>query len=561
MTSSNNEREQLILTLADGLLTSINKGGDIDEAKVDAEFLFRFEVTWCTWVSLLRTMMRELLKQSGDAPLSVEDGARLLIHLDSNVGLRVGMQLGNGSTKLTIENSRGAYHILDEALQEKNNAFVKHSLVPIENQTEHENEIEQLWHQLWLEANQTSKIQYELERLIRSYCLVPADGELGEYPVNQVKKQYGNVRNWVLWGLYTPPFFYERTMLIENKMKDRVGRIVRPCKWPNNQPFSKERLPLATRIRTWAIYYLTQRGGGKLKELAAVELWNDRFPERKVDPAYYEDNRTKLFALGTGKGLVPSLGASFKNVNKHWALLIGINQYNDVMFGPLNFCVRDVEEISNHLVSGGFDQDCMNLITDSSDDPPKRLSILQTLKSIADSTSPDDLLFFYFSGHGIEENGESYLVPKDVNHFVIQDSAVPISRVKEIMIEAPARAKVIVLDACHSGIRISGKGDKRMSDAFIHRVFEQAEGIAILSSCKQGEVSYELPTQNHSVFTHFLLKALEGESDRDGKGFVTVQDVNLYVLDNVTQWTAQNMCNQTPTFQAATIGDIPLVRY
>ena len=560
MTSSTNEREQHILNLAEGLLR-LHEEGKLDEARIDAEFLFRFEVMWCKWVSRIRAMMRDLIGQSGDAPLSDEDGARWLVHLDGNIGLRVEMQLGRGKTQYIIDNSHGSYHILDESLRERQRAFFEKTIATTENQPERQDEFGQIWQLMWIEANQTSKIQSEIDGLIHAYNLVPAEGELGDYPLNQVKQLYGNVINWVLWGLFAPSFLYEKTMLIENEVQDTAGKRMLLWEWSENQQFSKERLPLTTRIRTWAIYYLTQRGGGVREQLSAVELWNVKYPALRVDATYYELNRIKLFAWGTGKGLAPSIAASFTSVRKRWALLIGINNYDDTVFGSLHVCVKDVEAVSRHLVSGGFDQEHTCLITDSSNIPPVRLNILTTLKSIADATAPDDLLFFYFSGHGIEENGESYLVPQDVNQVIMRDSAVSISRVKEIMIEAPARAKVIVLDACHSGAKISGKGDKRMSDAFVRRVFEEAEGITILSSCKQGELSYELPTRDHSVFTHFFLKALEGESDRDGKGFVTVQDANLYIVDRVKQWAAQNKHVQTPTFQAATVGDIPLVRY
>lgn len=47
---------------------------------------------------------------------------------------------------------------------------------------------------------------------------------------------------------------------------------------------------------------------------------------------------------------------------------------------------------------------------------------------------------------------------------------------------------------------------------------QEAEGIAVLSSCKYCEESWVLPTEEHSVFTHFLLRALEGKSDRDWIG-------------------------------------------
>ena len=88
---------------------------------------------------------------------------------------------------------------------------------------------------------------------------------------------------------------------------------------------------------------------------------------------------------------------------------------------------------------------------------------------------------FYYSGHGDEDGGEGYLVARNGRRLVLRDTAVPISRVKEIMEQASARAKVIILDACHSVADIGGKGPKPMSAEFIRRVFQQAEGLAILT--------------------------------------------------------------------------------
>jgi len=136
---------------------------------------------------------------------------------------------------------------------------------------------------------------------------------------------------------------------------------------------------------------------------------------------------------------------------------------------------------------------------------------------------------------------------------------VPLARVREIVEEAPARAKVIVLDACHSGADIGGKGPRPMSAEFIRRVFEEAEGLAVLASCKQGQLSYEWREHERSVFTQFLLEALTGEADRDEKGFVTVQDASRHVTDGVKLWASQRNLSQTPTLQYTVAGDIILV--
>lgn len=245
-----------------------------------------------------------------------------------------------------------------------------------------------------------------------------------------------------------------------------------------------------------------------------------------------------------------------------WAVLVGVNEYEDrATYGRLHVCVKDVHAIREQLVAGGFDPARIRLLTDETAELPTRDNILIALKAVADATEPDDLLLFYYSGHGDEDGGESYLVARNGRRLVLRDTAVRLSRIREMMEDAPARAKIIVLDACHSGADIGGKGPLPMSEGFIHRVFEQAEGMAILASCKQGQLSYEWRENECSVFTHFLLEALAGAADRDEKGFVTVQDASRHVTDGVKLWASQRNMSQIPTLQYTVAGDIILVRY
>lgn len=118
-----------------------------------------------------------------------------------------------------------------------------------------------------------------------------------------------------------------------------------------------------------------------------------------------------------------------------------------------------------------------------------------------------------------------------------------------------------MLDACHSGADIGGKGPKPIPAEFIRHVFEEAEGLAILASCKQGQLSYEWHNNERSVFTHYLLEALTGEADRDEKSFITVQDASRHVTNGVKLWASQHNVTQTPTLQYTVAGDIILARH
>lgn len=251
------------------------------------------------------------------------------------------------------------------------------------------------------------------------------------------------------------------------------------------------------------------------------------------------------------------------NINgDHWAVLVGINTYQDNRYGQLQVCVRDAEAIHRRLYEGGFPQEHIKVITDDWESPT-RANIIANLISMAEAAKPEDLILFYFSGHGdLGAGNEPYLIARDTRRATLRNSGVPFLRVKEIMQNACAREKVIVLDSCHSGANIGGKGKRPMSAAYYNAFFPgPAEGLAILGSCKQGQNSYEWRQRSSSVFTYFLEEALSGNADGARHGYVTVTDVNRYVHDNVKLWAFQRKIAQEPTLQCEVAGDIVLSFY
>lgn len=239
-----------------------------------------------------------------------------------------------------------------------------------------------------------------------------------------------------------------------------------------------------------------------------------------------------------------------------WAVMAGVNAYRDQDISNLTCCVADVQTVHRLLTDSTSRGYRARLLLDTTPDTlPTRSNILAELANVGRAASEEDLLLFYFSGHGAVEAGEAYLVPCDARLTNLADTAISVRRVKEIMSHSAAQARVILLDACHSGARI-GKAEARMSPEFMERVFAQAEGLAILASCQQGQVSYEWEQAGRSVFTHYLLEGLTCAADFDNKGFVTIQDINRYVADRVKAWAVEHGRSQTPTLGGGWSGDI-----
>jgi uncharacterized caspase-like protein len=242
---------------------------------------------------------------------------------------------------------------------------------------------------------------------------------------------------------------------------------------------------------------------------------------------------------------------------KAWAVLVGINQYEDEYIADLKAAVGDVTALYGVLAQ---EYQAVRLLTDETPARlPTRANILAELSTVAQAAEAGDLLLFHFSGHGIAEEGESYLLPRDAKLSALRYTAVAMADVHALFAKSAARAKVLLLDACHSGASV-GRATSIMTPEFIRRVFEEAEGMALLASCKQGQQSWEWREKGHGVFTYFLLEALRGQADWDGKGFITMTDASRYVTDKVKGWSVDNNAPQTPTLQSTVVGDIVLIR-
>ncbi|MCB9078094.1 MAG: hypothetical protein H6631_10915 [Anaerolineaceae bacterium] len=64
---------------------------------------------------------------------------------------------------------------------------------------------------------------------------------------------------------------------------------------------------------------------------------------------------------------------------------------------------------------------------------------------------------------------------------------------------------------------------------------------------------------NHSLFTHYLLEALQGQAKTLGDGFVRVFDLFRHVADHVPARAEQINASQHPLFKATAVeNDFPI---
>jgi hypothetical protein len=250
---------------------------------------------------------------------------------------------------------------------------------------------------------------------------------------------------------------------------------------------------------------------------------------------------------------------------KRRALLIGINHYYlDESIGNLRYCVNDVVELDKILTDesrGNFRSS--QLLHSEMDDVkslPTRSNIMSLTSRLANNSESKDTILFYFAGHGFEQDNVNYLLPADSCRNILADTAISLKWIKETVNKSLARKKFIIIDACHSGSELGRSNSIAMSKSFHDEMFSEAEGCAILSSCKIGQLSYEYPEKSHGVFSYYLLEGLKGSADNDGDGIITVPDVNKYVWEQMREWSITTGHEQHPTFYYKVSGEFIFVR-
>jgi uncharacterized caspase-like protein len=125
---------------------------------------------------------------------------------------------------------------------------------------------------------------------------------------------------------------------------------------------------------------------------------------------------------------------------KRVALVIGNANYVNApkLVNPGN----DTTAVSIMLEGLGFVVDTRNDLGNS--------DMRRAVRDFSDQTKDADIAIVYYAGHGIEVNGNNYLVPTDARlqrDIDVEDEAVAVDRVMQ-MIEPARKLRLVILDAC-----------------------------------------------------------------------------------------------------------------
>jgi hypothetical protein len=196
----------------------------------------------------------------------------------------------------------------------------------------------------------------------------------------------------------------------------------------------------------------------------------------------------------------------------YWAIAIGINQYQ--LFQPLSCAQADAEVLKDFLVkeAGFLPQNCLLMtntsppIRDRSSYPTKEniLSLIEDLA--ATSWQPQDYLWLFFSGYGVNYQEKDYLMPVEGNPDLVQETGIEMRTLMQSL-QVVGLNVLLIFDINRA---FGTQADAPVGQEIIE--LAQELQLATILSCQPEQFSHESAELGHGFFTAALLEAVRSGS-------------------------------------------------
>jgi hypothetical protein len=232
-------------------------------------------------------------------------------------------------------------------------------------------------------------------------------------------------------------------------------------------------------------------------------------------------NLTKTNEIKTIEAKAPDPHKDFKKT----ALIIGNGRY---LSSPLSNPPKDAEDIAGILSRLGFEVILRNNIN--------RAQMDRAINDFRQKLyRKGGVGLFYYAGHGIQVDGENYLIPVDaeiISETDVKYKAVPLGQVLGYMDEAKTDLNILIMDACRNNpvetkFRSTSRGLARV------RMPESKLGYIVCYSTEPGQVALDGDGKN-SPFALNLMNALNKANNNLSSIFRETR-INVYNQTNYKQ--------------------------
>jgi hypothetical protein len=236
-----------------------------------------------------------------------------------------------------------------------------------------------------------------------------------------------------------------------------------------------------------------------------------------------------------------TLPGSLPNYTASWAVIIGIDEYEDPRIPTLKYAANDAKGMEKTLLGLGFERN--RIITLLKPHETTKAAIERVLADeLRQKVGRDDRVLVFFAGHGktetVGDESEGYLLPFNANPDLLYSTAIGMRALRDISYRLPAKHVLYIVDACYSGYAMYN----RSMTATLREEMLKKRAIQVLTAGRQEDAAQEVG--GHGVFTEVLLRGLQGEAF-SGKGWLSLEDLGPWVRDRVS---AETNGRQRPQF-------------
>lgn len=210
-------------------------------------------------------------------------------------------------------------------------------------------------------------------------------------------------------------------------------------------------------------------------------------------------------------------------------VLVGVPEYNDPQLPDTPAVANNITDLAAIFTSpdiGGFAPEHCFVA------PPGAgvAEVGDVLMQAADQA--EDLLLFYYSGHGLlgPRRRELFLGLRGTRREQLAFSALPFEAVRDACLESRAASRVVILDSCFSG-RAIGDTLADEEDAVVGQL--EVSGTYTLASAPANRTALILPGERHTAFTERMLNLLVDGSPEAGQ-MISLGDIYRHLYRRMT---------------------------
>ena len=249
--------------------------------------------------------------------------------------------------------------------------------------------------------------------------------------------------------------------------------------------------------------------------------------------------------------------------SRKWAVVIGVNFYNDERIPDLGGAVNDAWSFYHFLASpegGAIDPFRLKLLLN---DEASKQGVEDALGEFLQHTCPQDQVIIYFAGHGAPEPDkpdEAYLLVNDTNLDSMVSSAISMGELFRFLQRRTGQTSqlLMLIDACHSGniqfpgkrgfkkkeeIRLEEEARAKSVSAGVSELVKGSDGWGAISATAADQLAGETSASCEiggkpyagGIFTCYLLQGLSGGADDDENGVVTLNEAFGHLQNKVSE--------------------------